>query len=257
MSQNKFQKEAERWLETAKEDLRAARTLSADQLYAHACFMAQQCGEKAVKAMWYAVAQEPSGQSIQKLVMQYPEAQTISDVDTWRHHAAVLDKFYSSTRYPNELPDLTPGQSYFVQDADQAIDYAQVFLRAAQQAVGISVNVSVNSIIQPTVNVLPNKPELKIDLTAPEFRSQASALLPPKMEFVSSGEEPSHRHRRHRQSWQRQLRDFVAKREAWIIVIIIIIIALLLGILLPMVPIRPPRGGLIIPTINSGYIAIL
>jgi HEPN domain-containing protein len=48
MSQDKLQHEAERWLQTAHEDLRAAQALRTEGLYAHACFMAQQCAEKAV-----------------------------------------------------------------------------------------------------------------------------------------------------------------------------------------------------------------
>jgi HEPN domain-containing protein len=133
MSRSKLHHEAERWLQTAGEDLRAAQTLRADGLYAHACFIAQQCGEKAVKAMWYAVGQEPWGHSIQKLVMQFPEPQHIPDLDGWTQRAAQLDKFYIPTRYPNGLPDLTPGQSYFLRDADQAIQSASMFLKASRQ----------------------------------------------------------------------------------------------------------------------------
>lgn len=233
MSQNKFRSEAERWLDTASEDLRAARLLRDSQLFAHACFMAQQCGEKAVKAMWYAVAQEPSGQSIQKLVMQFPEPQSIPDVDTWRHHAAVLDKFFSSTRYPNELPDLTPGQSYFSQDADQAIDYAQVFLREARQTLGTPVSLSLQPTvpIAPPVSVLTAQSEPKIDMTSPHFQSQAATLLPPKMESASFGEGHKHR-RRHSHSWQSKIKKFVTQKETWLLVSILIVAAILLGLVI-------------------------
>ena len=40
-----------RWLQTAQEDLLAANALLEAGLAAHACFAAQQCGEKAVKAL--------------------------------------------------------------------------------------------------------------------------------------------------------------------------------------------------------------
>ncbi len=52
MSAPKNRHEAERWLRTAEEDLQAAKTLQANEIYAQACFLAQQCGEKALKAMW-------------------------------------------------------------------------------------------------------------------------------------------------------------------------------------------------------------
>ena len=51
MSQREDRHEAQRWLETAADDLRAAQTLAAAEFYAHACFAAQQCAEKAAKAL--------------------------------------------------------------------------------------------------------------------------------------------------------------------------------------------------------------
>ena len=37
-------------------------------------------------------------------------------------------QFYIPTRYPNGLPDLTPGQVYGAQDSVQAIEKASFFL---------------------------------------------------------------------------------------------------------------------------------
>lgn len=42
MSRSEDRHTAERWLATAEDDLRAAKTLTAAGLYAHACFAAQQ-----------------------------------------------------------------------------------------------------------------------------------------------------------------------------------------------------------------------
>ena len=36
--------------------------------------------------------------------------------------SAFMDRFYISTRYPNGLPDLTPGKAYFLRDAEQALE---------------------------------------------------------------------------------------------------------------------------------------
>lgn len=47
MSVDKQTHEAGRWLETAEEDLAAARVLLREAKYSHACFLAQQSGEKA------------------------------------------------------------------------------------------------------------------------------------------------------------------------------------------------------------------
>lgn len=51
MSQSANRHEAERWLQTAKEDLEAAQTLADHKMYAQACFYAQQSAEKAVKLL--------------------------------------------------------------------------------------------------------------------------------------------------------------------------------------------------------------
>jgi HEPN domain-containing protein len=122
MSQSKAKYEANRWLLTAKEDLQAATALKEANMFAHACFMAQQSGEKALKALWFGTDNDPWGHSIQKLVMQFPQPDLIGNSETWITNAAALDKFYIPTRYPNGLPDLTPGQTYVVQDATGAIE---------------------------------------------------------------------------------------------------------------------------------------
>jgi HEPN domain-containing protein len=234
MIANKMLGEAERWLETASEDLRAARTLRQSQLFAHACFMAQQCGEKSIKAMWYAIDQVPVGQSIQKLVMQFPEPQKIPDMELWRQHAAMLDKFYSATRYPNELLDLTPGQSYFALDADPAIEYANQFLRQANDWVRASqpAQPSSSSVPErPLVSVQSERIDSKISV-APTFTPAGSrSLVPLTPTSVSSGEHSGHRRRRSH-SWQSQVKRFVTQRETWVLVIVLIIVAILLGLLI-------------------------
>jgi len=133
MSRTEDRHLAERWLGTAEEDLRAAKVLLEAGMYAHACFAAQQCGEKAVKALWYLIGEDPWGHSIQKLLMQFPARQHLPDAERWVEKAASLDKFYIPTRYPNGLPDLTPEQSYFRQDAEQAIALAVDLLTAGRR----------------------------------------------------------------------------------------------------------------------------
>jgi len=123
---------AKRWLVTAEEDLRAARALVEAGLYAHACFAAQQCGEKAVKALWYLLGADPWGHSIQKLVVEFSGRERLPDGQQWIERAAALDRLYIPTRYPNGLPDLTPEQSYFRQDAEEAIALAELFLEGSR-----------------------------------------------------------------------------------------------------------------------------
>jgi len=124
MSRSEDLGEAQRWLDTAAEDLRAARTLAEAGLHAHACFSAQQCAEKAVKAAWYSIGTPPWGHSVRKLIEEFPGKDRLPDVDALIPKAVVLDRLYVPTRYPNGLPDFTPDKSYFPADSEQAIRLA-------------------------------------------------------------------------------------------------------------------------------------
>jgi HEPN domain-containing protein len=137
MSQSKSQYEAKRWWLTAQEDLDVARTLHEAGKYSHACFLAQQSSEKAMKALWLSIDADPWGHSIQKLVMQFPQQEMLKDVQSWLEHAAYLDKFYIPTRSPNGLPDLTPGQVYISQDSSQALEKAGFFLEETRKLINI------------------------------------------------------------------------------------------------------------------------
>ncbi len=128
--------EAQRWLITAQQDLLAAKSLSENRFYAHACFFAQQSGEKALKALWHLHDREPRGSSLVQLVKELPDNSEISNTDEWIYRAASLDRYYIPTRYPDGLPDLSPNQCYFKQDADAAILLAANFVQAAQKEIG-------------------------------------------------------------------------------------------------------------------------
>jgi len=129
MSLDKDQYEARRWLDTAVEDLDAARALLEKEKFSHACFFAQQCGEKSLKALWYSLGQESRGHSIQKLIGELPEESAASGkLKEFLEDGAVLDRYYIPTRYPNGLPDLTPGKVYFRKDAEMCVRSGQRLL---------------------------------------------------------------------------------------------------------------------------------
>ncbi len=133
MSHSKNRYQAERWLLTAEEDLQAAHTLLQAALYAQACFYAQQSGEKAVKALWHRVDADPWGHSVQRLIAEFPERADMPAQDTWIERGALLDKFYIPTRYPNGLPDLTPGQVYHLEDATRGLEAARALVAACRK----------------------------------------------------------------------------------------------------------------------------
>jgi HEPN domain-containing protein len=130
MSRRDNQYQAERWLLTAREDLRAAEALARAEMYAQACFYCQQAAEKAVKALWYAIDADPWGHSVKRLILDYPEKSRLQNVEMCLDKAGLLDQYYIPTRYPNGLPDLTPGQIYGKNDARECLAAAEMMVDA-------------------------------------------------------------------------------------------------------------------------------
>ena len=81
-----------------------------------------------MKALFYSLGEDPWGHSIQKLIEELPEDAARVKLRTLLEDGAVLDRYYIPTRYPNGLPDLTPGQVYFRRDAELCIDSGQRLL---------------------------------------------------------------------------------------------------------------------------------
>lgn len=131
VSHNRYQ--AQRWMATALEDMQAVRALTAAGLYAQACFHSQQAAEKALKAIWFAQDTDPWGHSNSRLLMEFSAREQIDSYDHLLQQARLLDQFYVPTRYPNGLPDLTPGQVYGVEDATRALNAAGVITDFCQQ----------------------------------------------------------------------------------------------------------------------------
>ncbi len=132
MSREQLWHEASRWLTTAWEDLRAAEVLRDAALFSHCCFLAQQGAEKAIKALHMLQDVDPWGHSIQKLMADLPERP--ASMEPWQDYldkASALDRFYIPARYPNGLPDLTPGTTFNRRDADTSLEQAQAIVQAA------------------------------------------------------------------------------------------------------------------------------
>jgi HEPN domain-containing protein len=131
VSHNRYQ--AQRWIATALEDMQAVQALTAAGLHAQACFYAQQAAEKALKAIWFAHDTDPWGHSNSRLLMDFAARDKIDGYDNLMQQARLLDQFYVPTRYPDGLPDLTPGQVYGVEDATRAAHAAMVIVEFCQQ----------------------------------------------------------------------------------------------------------------------------
>ncbi|NCD34898.1 MAG: HEPN domain-containing protein [Spartobacteria bacterium] len=96
MSQKQQHHEAVRWLTTAQEDLKAAQLLKDQKMYSHSCFLAQQCAEKALKALWQELDEDPWGHSIQKLMRDLPQDVAKEKFVPLIEKAATLDRFLYS-----------------------------------------------------------------------------------------------------------------------------------------------------------------
>ena len=139
MSTEKNRKEADRWLSTAHDDLDTAKILKDNKKYAHACFHAQQAGEKAVKAVWYFLDADPWGHSIKKLIddLVRTDKQIYNSLKSLEKTGMILDRFYIPTRYPNGLPDITPDMAFAEEDAITCIDFAQLILDKIKDITGL------------------------------------------------------------------------------------------------------------------------
>jgi HEPN domain-containing protein len=134
MSIEKNVYEALRWLRTGEDDLDAAIVLRRNKKFPHACFHAQQAGEKALKAVWYYADADPWGHSIRKLIedLENVDLSLYDRLKSLLRAGTVLDRFYIPTRYPNGLPELTPGEAYLDEDAEHCIQQATEILAAAK-----------------------------------------------------------------------------------------------------------------------------
>jgi HEPN domain-containing protein len=119
---------AQRWLDTAREDMQTARLLKDNGMHAAACFHCQQAAEKAVKSLWYATDAEAWGHSILRLLTDFPLRDALPRRDAWQECASELDQFYIPTRYPDSLPDFTPGVVYRARDSERAMRCAEIIV---------------------------------------------------------------------------------------------------------------------------------
>jgi len=135
MSLEKYQHQAERWLQQAQADLGAAENSLAAGNHDWACFQSQQAGEKALKAVWLFHALDPWGHSLVKLIEDLPEEAIRAPLFAYLSHAKRLDKLYILTRYPNGLPDSIPAEVYTKEEADEAIRTARELVSAISRMI--------------------------------------------------------------------------------------------------------------------------
>jgi HEPN domain-containing protein len=122
--------EAGRWLTFAREDLRVADLVLREGIYNQACFHAQQCVEKVLKALitHYHTNAPPRTHDITDLLKLLP-SDLIGDL---RDDLIKVDDYYIPTRYPDALPGMLPEGLPDEQDAKKTVDLARVLLKRAE-----------------------------------------------------------------------------------------------------------------------------
>lgn len=137
MSVERLEAEARRWWRQAADDLEAGQALAAVGKNAQAAFLAQQAGEKALKALWIRLDLDPWGHSLARLIKELPAAEAAC-LQGHLDAALALDKLYIPTRYPDALAELTPGEAYTAAEAQAAIRHAQALLEAVGERLGLA-----------------------------------------------------------------------------------------------------------------------
>ena len=126
--------EAERWLRQAEHDLAFGRLALKERFFAQACFVAQQTGEKALKAIAYAQGERVViGHSLVELVSRLQDR--VSTLRARREDAGILDQYYVPTRYPNGLAGGVPFEAFGESQAVAALTAAERFVEVARSEV--------------------------------------------------------------------------------------------------------------------------
>lgn len=114
---------AEDWLKQAEDDLRAARDSAATAHHEWAAFQAQQCAEKAVKAVAQNLHGAVRGHSITAMLTQLGREIVVPDAV---HQAAQeLDQVYITSRYPNGFVSGSPADYFSTTTSQRLIASAE------------------------------------------------------------------------------------------------------------------------------------
>lgn len=124
MSLENARHRARLWLRQAEDDLRAARLLQEAGQAPQACFLAQQVGEKALKALLAAEDRDLRSHSLTALLRELGE----EPAQRWQRQARLLDKLYAPTRYPDALGDELPADVFGPEDGAAALQAAEDLL---------------------------------------------------------------------------------------------------------------------------------
>ena len=113
--------EARRWFLQAEDDLKFVAWIAKEGVFFDkGCFVAQQAGEKALKACLYAAGKRfVLGHSLFEMVLELRKKET--SFRKIEEESKRLDRYYIPARYPNGLPGGSPFQTYMAKDLEAAL----------------------------------------------------------------------------------------------------------------------------------------
>ena len=124
------------WLSRAVEDLAVARLALREGHTAHACFLAQQCAEKSLKAFLLARAKHiPRTHKLVDLLEQSLRFE--ADLSQFRADCLVMDQYYLPTRYPDAVPAGAAGTMPSADEAHDIVSAAERILQSATQKLSV------------------------------------------------------------------------------------------------------------------------
>ena len=127
----KGREDARLWLRQAADDYRFGRAALAGRFHAQACFVAQQVGEKATKAVHYHLTGRPViGHSVRALLRRLNARAAVTE--GLLTVGGLLDQYYVSTRYPDALPGIAPADAFSATQAQTALRGAHRILQWAR-----------------------------------------------------------------------------------------------------------------------------
>jgi HEPN domain-containing protein len=125
---------SKKWLEEAINDYEMGNILLNSEKFNGAVFHYQQAAEKALKACLYYYDQQPWGHSLFKLIQDL-RASGHEDFKKFENFAREIDRHYTTTRYPDALPNLSPKEVYDEQisveikeKVEKILDFIQIKL---------------------------------------------------------------------------------------------------------------------------------
>jgi HEPN domain-containing protein len=123
------------WLRQAENDMAWARHSLAGGFFSQSCFIAQQAGEKALKALCFA-----RGFDTIRSHSLFQIVKALGENGDLERHARELDLYYISARYPDAFPAGAPFEIITAEQAERALLGSQAIFNIIHRLLGYAEN---------------------------------------------------------------------------------------------------------------------